>query len=152
MVSDVTPELCPCGSGKSYSACCQPYHQGQPAPTPEHLMRSRFSAFVLGLPDYLRTTWHSSTRPRTLDLTGSPDWTSLHIVSSGEAANEGTVHFRALYRAANGWGYLEEQSTFLREDGRWYYLSGDTREGVLKPGRNDSCPCGSGKKYKACCR
>ncbi|MDY6840045.1 MAG: SEC-C metal-binding domain-containing protein [Pseudomonadota bacterium] len=44
-----------------------------------------------------------------------------------------------------------ENSEFLRENRNWYYLRGDTREGQLKPGRNDPCPCGSGKKYKACC-
>ena len=68
-----------------------------------------------------------------------------------EGEHEGTVHFRALYRAGGGWGYLEENSRFVRDDERWYYVSGDTREGTLKPGRNESCPCGSGRKYKACC-
>ncbi|MGM0774346.1 SEC-C metal-binding domain-containing protein, partial [Marinobacter sp.] len=29
--------------------------------------------------------------------------------------------------------------------------SGDTSEGGFKPGRNEPCPCGSGKKHKACC-
>lgn len=151
MVAEVTPERCPCGSGESYSACCWSYHQGKPAPTPEHLMRSRFSAFVLKLSDYVVATWHSSTRPQTLDLSDSPEWASVQILSSGETANNGSVHFRAIYRAGNGWGYLEEESTFLRVDGRWYYLSGNTSEGVLKPGRNEPCPCGSGKKHKACC-
>lgn len=151
MVADVTPEQCPCGSGKSYRACCERYHQGKPAPTPEALMRSRYSAFVLKLADYLQSTWHSSTRPQSLDLQESPGWVSLEIVSSDESGREGNVHFRAIYRAGGGWGYLEEKSRFLQEDGRWFYVSGDTREGVLKPGRNEPCPCGSGKKHKACC-
>lgn len=114
-------------------------------------MRSRFSAFVLKLTDYLKSTWHSTTRPLQVDLTDSPGWTSLQILSSGESADEGKVHFRAIYRAGGGWGCLEEKSAFVREDGRWYYVSGDTREGGFKPGRNDPCPCGSGKKHKACC-
>ena len=46
---------------------------------------------------------------------------------------------------------LEEASRFVQEEGRWYYLNGNTSEGPLKPGRNDPCPCGSGRKYKACC-
>ncbi|MEC9085421.1 MAG: SEC-C metal-binding domain-containing protein, partial [Pseudomonadota bacterium] len=50
-----------------------------------------------------------------------------------------------------GWGYLEERSDFSKENGRWFYREGETREGVLKPGRNDPCPCGSGRKFKACC-
>ncbi len=151
MVAEVTPENCPCGSGESYSACCHRYHQGKPAPTPEALMRSRYSAFVLKLADYLQSTWHRSTRPESLGLEESPRWASLQILSSDNSGNDGSVHFRAIYRVGTGWGYLEEKSRFLLEDGRWYYVSGDTSEGVLKPGRNEPCPCGSGKKHKACC-
>lgn len=114
-------------------------------------MRSRYAAFVLNLPDYLRTTWHQSTRPETLTLEDSPDWASLQILGSDASGHKGTVHFRAIYRLGAGWGFLEENSDFVQEDGRWYYLRGKTGEGQLKPGRNEPCPCGSGKKYKACC-
>jgi SEC-C motif-containing protein len=114
-------------------------------------MRSRYSAFVLGLPDYLRDTWHESARPADLSLDSSPEWTALNILSSGENDDTGTVHFRAVYRLGQGWGFLEEESRFAWEDGRWFYLRGDTREGQLKPGRNEPCPCGSGRKFKACC-
>lgn len=114
-------------------------------------MRSRYSAFVLKLVDYLQSTWHISTRPQGLDLQESPRWASLQILSSDGSGDDGAVHFRAIYRVGTGWGYLEEKSRFLFQDGRWYYVSGDTSEGVLRPGRNEPCPCGSGKKYKACC-
>jgi len=114
-------------------------------------MRSRYAAFVLNMPDYLLATWHQSTRPESLDLEGSPDWRSLTIKSSTADGSEGSVHFLAAYRLGTGWGYLEEQSDFLKQDGRWLYLNGNTREGQLKPGRNEPCPCGSGRKYKACC-
>jgi len=149
--SSVEQQHCPCGSGEAYHACCQPFHQGSPAPTPEALMRSRYSAFVLGLADYLLETWHSSTRPQSLDPEQSPEWASLRILDTSTRGDAGIVHFRAVYRLGDGWGYLEETSNFTREDGRWYYVSGDTTEGQLKPGRNEPCPCGSGKKYKACC-
>lgn len=150
---------CPCGSERPYRACCQPWHQGQPAPTPETLMRSRYTAFVLGLTDYLRETWHPTTRPAELALDDSPVWVSLQILSANDgchkgsdnAKDKGQVHFRAIYRAGAGFGYLEENSDFTFEQGRWFYVAGDTREGTLKPGRNEPCPCGSGKKYKACC-
>ncbi|WP_414104685.1 SEC-C metal-binding domain-containing protein [Corynebacterium diphtheriae] len=34
---------CPCGSGTSYSDCCQPFHtKAKNAPTAELLMRSRY--------------------------------------------------------------------------------------------------------------
>lgn len=114
-------------------------------------MRSRFTAFVLKLEDYLRASWHPSTRPAELVLDNSPDWASLHILKSEKNGDSGDVHFQAIYRLNPGWGYLEEHSQFVREKGRWYYLSGEPQEGVLKPGRNDPCPCGSGKKFKACC-
>lgn len=114
-------------------------------------MRSRYTAFVLKLTHYLRDTWHENTRPAGLDLEGSPDWVALKVMGSGHQGDQGWVHFRAIYRAGDGWGFLEEKSGFCREKDRWYYLSGDTSEGVLKPGRNEPCPCGSGRKYKACC-
>ena len=143
-------ESCPCGSGAPYRDCCQPCHLGEAAATPEALMRSRYSAFCLGLGDYLLASWHPSTRPRHLDLAGSPRWVALELYSASESGDRGSVHFRAIHRTRDDWAYLEEQSDFLREAGRWYYLAGKTRQGRLKPGRNDPCPCGSGRKVKAC--
>ncbi len=150
-LSATAADACPCGSGLAYQSCCQPLHQGQAAAHPEALMRSRYTAFVLGLSDYLLATWHASTRPSSLDLAHSPQWVSLVVLDSGERGDAGSVHFRAVHRLGQGWGYLEERSEFVREQGRWFYVSGQTKEGELKPGRNDRCPCGSGKKYKACC-
>jgi len=143
--------LCPCGSALEYERCCQLWHLGQPAPSPEALMRSRYTAFVMKNADYLLATWHSDTRPAELELEGSPEWTSLQVVSASESGFKGKVHFRAFYLAGEGWRYLEERSDFIKEGGRWYYLCGDTSEGQLKPGRNELCPCGSGRKYKVCC-
>lgn len=143
---------CPCGSGLAYRQCCQPLHEGAAATSPEALMRSRYSAFVFRLADYLLATWHASTRPGQLTLEQSPEWVSLSVFDTLENGDQGEVHFRAVHRAGDGWGYLEERSEFVREQGRWFYLVGDTSEGQLKPGRNDRCPCGSGKKFKACCR
>ncbi len=82
-------------------------------------MRSRYAAFVLDLPDYLRATWHQSTRPQTLTLADSPEWTGLQILDTSESGNRGRVHFRALYRLGKGWGFLEENSDFVQEQGRW---------------------------------
>ena len=114
-------------------------------------MRSRYCAFGNGLTDYLLATWHPDTRPEHLDLGNSPDWTSLQILAADQSGDRGDVQFRAIYRAGEAWGYLQEHSSFIRENGRWFYVSGETREGQLKPGRNDLCPCGSGRKFKACC-
>lgn len=148
---------CACGSQNSYHTCCQRYHQGiqetkgEIAPTPEALMRSRFTAFVLKLENYLLSSWHASTRPTELDLSNLPDWTTLRILDSSSKGNRGYVHFQAIYRLNSGWGYLQEASDFVKENGCWYYLKGNPREGILKPQRNEPCPCGSGKKFKTCC-
>lgn len=114
-------------------------------------MRSRYCAFVLQLSDYLQQSWHSSTRPVSLHLHDSPNWKALQIFSTSQQNDTGKVHFRALYQTGKNWGFLEEESDFLREAGHWFYVAGKTREGQVKPGRNDPCPCGSNKKYKVCC-
>ncbi|MBN7768707.1 YchJ family protein [Marinobacter daepoensis] len=151
MTPDTSTRDCPCGSGMTYDLCCQRWHLGAMAPTPEALMRSRFSAFALADRAYLLATWHPDTRPAELNLADSPEWVSLQVLSANANAGQGQVHFRAVYRAGHGWGYLEERSDFVKVDDRWFYLEGETTEGVLKPGRNDLCPCGSGRKYKTCC-
>ncbi|WP_027331092.1 YchJ family protein [Marinimicrobium agarilyticum] len=143
--------MCPCGSRAIYEHCCGRYHAGEPAPTPEALMRSRFSAFVENRTDYLTATWHSSTRPNTLDLTDSPNWVGLSVLASDASDDQGHVHFKAYYRAGEQWCFLEEHSDFVREEGRWFYVSGETRDEGFKPGRNETCLCGSGRKFKRCC-
>ncbi len=117
-------------------------------------MRSRYSAFVLGLDDYLQTTWHASTRPLELDLDASTRWVRLEVLDHGQDDDNGRVHFRATFREGREgrrWGVLEEDSRFVREAGRWVYLDGTPNVTRFKPGRNDACPCGSGRKLKSCC-
>jgi SEC-C motif domain protein len=142
---------CPCGSGKSLVDCCARYHAGEPAPTPESLMRSRYAAYIEQRLDYLRDTWHPDTRPARLDPDPETQWRRLDILQSSTDGDGGEVHFRAVWRAGEKWGALEETSRFIREKGRWLYHSGDVIHHHLSPGRNDACPCGSGKKYKKCC-
>jgi len=151
MLTQYTDQHCLCGSQTLYADCCQRHHDGASAGTPETLMRSRFTAFVLRLDSYLRDSWHPSTRPVKLNLDDSPDWATLRILDSKQTGDKGQVHFQAIYRLHPGWGYLQERSQFVREGGRWYYLRGEPHEGVLKPGRNKPCPCRSGRKFKACC-
>ncbi|KAF1700327.1 YchJ family protein [Pseudoxanthomonas suwonensis] len=121
---------CPCGTGKAYEACCGRWHAGEPAPDALALMRSRYSAYVLGLPDYLRATWHPSTRPSALDL-DDPDglrvvWLGLAIKSHRSAGDRAEVEFVARYRAGGRPAVrMTERSRFVREGGRWYYVDGD---------------------------
>lgn len=120
------PHPCPCGSGLAYTLCCRPLHAGQPASTALALMRSRYSAYALQLHDYLQATWHSSTRPASLDAeTGAPPlkWTSLQVHSSRiEDENHAIVEFTARYRRQGRAGLMHEISRFVREHDHWYYL------------------------------
>jgi SEC-C motif-containing protein len=118
---------CPCGNGKRYSACCQPWHQGQPAPTAEALMRSRYSAYVLGLEDYLLQTWHPDTRPASLDLAGDTQtkWLGLEVKrSETNGADNAIVEFVARYKMGGKAHRLHETSSFTRIGSKWYYLNG----------------------------
>lgn len=119
-------------------------------------MRSRYSAFVLGLSDYLLATWHSSTRPAVLAPDSDTAWKRLVIVNAEPALEvSGQVHFRAFfYELGHGrkrWHVLEEVSRFVKEQQRWWYVDGTPTLTRLKPGRNDLCLCGSGRKLKVCC-
>jgi len=87
-------------------------------------MRSRFSAFALGLDGYLLSSWHPSTRPATVELDGGTVWRKLQIVDTvagGPDDETGIVEFRASYRDADGYGMRGERSNFSRVDGRWVY-------------------------------
>ena len=110
---------CPCGLPQAYDACCGRYHRGEAAaPTPELLMRSRYSAFAVGDAAYLRATWHPATRPRRVEATGR--WLRLEVLEAtgGLLDTEGRVRFRA-HEAG---GVVEEDSRFVREGGRWVYV------------------------------
>jgi SEC-C motif-containing protein len=120
---------CCCGSGKTYADCCGRLHAGaENAPAAEALMRSRYSAYVLGLEAYLRATWHPSTRPEALDLAEETrtKWLGLEIKRHQQQdASHATVEFVARYRIDGRGHRLHEVSRFVREDGRWYYVDGD---------------------------
>lgn len=119
---------CPCGLPARLEDCCGRHHAGIPAATPEALMRSRYSAFALGLEEYLLATWHASTRPAALNLKEGPQpkWIDLKVIASAlQDADHGTVHFVARCRIGGKAERLEETSRFLRENGHWYYVDGD---------------------------
>jgi SEC-C motif-containing protein len=90
-------------------------------------MRSRYSAFALGLTAYLLKTWHPTTRPKKLVLDPEQEWLGLQVLSSsgGFLDVEGIVEFRATWRERGVTDVLHELSRFVRDDaGRWRYLSG----------------------------
>lgn len=119
---------CPCLSGATYGECCGPVHAGiTEAPTAERLMRSRYSAFAIGDARYLLASWHPSTRPAELELDTDVRWFRLDILTTdrgGMLDTEGTVEFRAHYRAGGSTDSQHEISRFRRVDRRWTYLDG----------------------------
>jgi SEC-C motif domain protein len=119
---------CHCGDPRGYALCCAPLHAGAAAGSAGALMRSRYSAYVLGLVPYLLASWHASTRPAALDLddpAGSRKWLGLSVRSHVGAGDTATVEFIARYRIGGGSAQrLHERSRFVREGGHWYYVDG----------------------------
>lgn len=156
---------CPCGSGIEATQCCTQYISGKKsAPTAEALMRSRYSAYVLKELDYLQKT----LSPEALD-NNDPDsvrewaekaeWLGLeiHDIQAGQSGDAtGIVEFSAKYAVDGETLIHRERSNFRNQDGTWLYVDGRIVSGPpvrkeRKIGRNEPCPCGSGKKYKKCC-
>jgi len=134
-LSTAARQACPCGAAADYTRCCGRWHAGEAAPDAAALMRSRYSAYVLKLRDYLLASWHPSTRPGAdeLPLDDAPGarttWLGLqvkqHAVTGADSAE---VEFVARYRVGGGSAVrMVERSRFVREDGRWYYLDGELR-------------------------
>ena len=90
-------------------------------------MRSRYSAFVLDLADYLLATWHPSTRPASL-APNEPGlkWLGLDVKQHRQQdETHATVEFVARSKLAGKANRLHECSRFLKEEGRWFYVDGD---------------------------
>jgi SEC-C motif-containing protein len=119
---------CPCGSGHTYADCCGKWHvglaEGLHAATPEALMRSRYSAYGLGLIDYLLATWHPSTAPGELELP-PVKWLELEVRHAQATGDAGVVEFVARLRENGRGARMHEISRFVREDGRWLYIDGE---------------------------
>ncbi len=146
---------CPCRSGRPYEACCGRFITQSARPeNAEALMRSRYTAHVLGDEGYLAATWHPDHRPRELNLDAGVRWIGLEILEAKEAGDAAMVEFEARFLAGGRVDALRERSRFVRVSGRWFYTDGEMRQPRLlpfKPGRNEPCPCGSGRKFKRCC-
>lgn len=119
--------ICACSSGETYANCCENYHLNTSVPqTAEQLMRSRYCAYALHLIEYLWETTHPSKR-HLYDKASMEKWAKanhwirLEIVY----ADKKVVEFKAYYQKGLAQFVHHERSTFKKEDGRWYYLSGD---------------------------
>ncbi|MCV3767894.1 YchJ family protein [Rhizobium sp. TRM95796] len=154
---------CPCGSGRFEISCCDPYLAGKPAPTAESLMRSRYTAFTRGDLDHIERTCAGEARlafhRASLALSiAKTEWLGLTIEdvrAGGEEDEKGTVRFTVRYREGGRLFSQTETSEFQRLADGWRYMRGDvgraSQPAATASGRNNPCPCGSGKKFKKCC-
>lgn len=115
---------CPCTTYKLYKDCCKKAHENiHTVTTPEILMRSRYSAFVMANIDYLQKSHHSSTRPSNVEKkeiltwTKSVEWVKLDVLKS----TENTVEFKAFFYENNSLNMIHENSSFVKESNRWVY-------------------------------
>lgn len=125
---------CPCHSGFLYSACCQPYHEGVPPPNASALMRSRYSAFALNLPQYIIQTTHpknpqyqNNTSKWTQELqtfSRQTEFIGLEILEIKENEPEAYVTFHAKLKQMGKDASFTEKSRFAKENQHWYYLEG----------------------------
>ena len=125
-------------------------------------MRARYSAFVTGAIDFIVESTHSRTR-KEVDIdfvrewSQTSEWRGLQIFETKQVNDDKTfVSFEAQFTQNGKEQTHREKSLFERENGEWRFVTGDelknptVRYETPRPGRNDPCPCGSGKKYKKC--
>ncbi len=159
-------DLCPCGSGQAYEACCEPFllEKASP-PTAQALMRSRYSAYAMGAVDYLFKTSGPKVRKEfdaenTKKWSESAEWTGIEILAEqggGESDESASLEFIAHYSVKGTAFNHHESASFVKKNGVWFFMDGKiygpdpVRREHPKVGRNDPCPCGSGKKHKKCC-
>lgn len=124
---------CPCGSGKAFADCCEPFLAFRLKPrTVRQLVRARYCAYALGAGthrEFLIRTWHPATARNISIADLSNDnivWKSLDILSANQQGDRGQVEFRASYTEGDGPEQVHhERSVFQRIKGQWLYLEGD---------------------------
>lgn len=150
---------CECGLEPPFEECCGRFLSGKMAPeTAEQLMRARFVAFGMGDFDFLERTQVEPLSPEVRQHK-LPEWESVQVLATtGGGVNDstGNVEFVAHYHH-HGCHNHHENARFSKVDGQWKYVTGTmidhgtVKRSHPKVGRNDPCPCGSGKKFKRCC-
>jgi len=157
-------EPCPCDESREFGNCCGPLlKRERGARSAEELMRSRYSAYARAEIAYILETIHPDQRDAHDEgsirrWAEESEWLGLDLLSAEEQGDDAQVEFVAHYRNQDGERVAHrEQSHFARLDQVWYFKDGAAigAEPVVhdtpKTGRNDPCPCGSGRKFKKCC-
>lgn len=163
---------CYCCSGLLFSNCCQPLLQGTvAADSCLQLMRSRYSAYCCKNIEYIYQTQQpahqkislqqqTSLKDQIAEFANAVHFvgltitdgsaTDISVSAAPQPVNEGSVSFVARYICANKLESLAEKSRFVF-NGQWYYAEGQINPVPAQTiGRNDPCPCSSGKKFKHC--
>lgn len=132
---------CPCHSGKLYAQCCQKYHQGVIPEQPLDLMRSRYSAYALGIAQYLIETTHAQSPHRMTDqkqwirqiaaFSSQTSFDGLEILETDGSTEEAHVSFTAFLSKEGVDLTFSERSLFLKEGHLWKYVSGKIAKGHL---------------------
>lgn len=153
--------LCPCGLNRDFDDCCGPIIAGAPAPTAESLMRSRYTAFVKRTLDHVERThapevFNDFNRAEAERLAEECEWHGLEISRATETGDTAEIEYVMRFRREEQDITQTASSCFRRDHGQWLYVSSSvnphiTQLRVTKVGRNDPCPCNSGKKAKKCC-
>ena len=158
--------FCHCGNKKNYEECCQPFIKGKKkAETAEELMRARYSAFVEQEIDFIMDTVSPDqtdimSREAVKKWAKSSNWIRLEIIRTEDGQKKdstGIVEFKAYSNVDGATQVHHENASFIKKRGKWYFEDGQPvspeqiKRDTPKVGRNDPCPCGSGKKFKKCC-
>jgi len=120
-----TPEACPCGSGRAYQDCCGRFLEGKEEPkSPAELMRSRYTAYALGIEEWLRWTWAGETCPKETICEPEVKWIGLSVKGEKRLdADHATVEFVARGRnGSQGAFRMHAVSRFEKRQGRWVYV------------------------------
>jgi len=158
---------CPCGSGRPPGECCARFIDGgERARTAEELMRARYTAHTRVDLDFIACTHDPASRDdidreATRRWAERAEWLGLEVLRTEDGGSEddtGVVEFVAHYRERGDRRRHHEVATFRRDDnGDWLFVDAQVPEPATvrrdgpRVGRNDPCPCGSGRKYKKCC-
>ncbi|MCF6340022.1 MAG: SEC-C domain-containing protein [Sulfurimonas sp.] len=134
---------CYCGHNINYDECCGAILDAKKtASTPHELTRSRYCAFVKSNIEYLNSTSLNNEKIKKLSYI---KWLKLDVIDS----YENIVEFKAYYRDSGNIHVLHEKSSFVKQNGKWFYIDGEIYNSKIN--RNENCPCGSKKKFKKCC-
>ncbi|MBI4979204.1 MAG: SEC-C domain-containing protein [Spirochaetes bacterium] len=154
--------LCTCCSNRAYDECCGPIIAGAAgASTAEALFRARYTAFAVRNLDFVDRTHAPEirddfNRAEAERLADGCEWQDLQIRRADETGDTAEVEYVVRFRKDGQDITSAAVSRFRRDNGEWFFVNSEMKPMSVprtgpKAGRNDPCPCSSGKKFKHCC-